>query len=138
MGLRRFVSIAGFIVLIVGVFCPLISPLGLIKWNLFDLNKVFGIVTLVIAITGLASALIEKPQLVVITGWITLGLAILIFISAILKVNTSFSFIPFPKIAHYFSSQIHYKWGWFLLLFGPVLVLLGSFNRKTILTSNRN
>lgn len=134
MAPRRFVSLAGFIILIVGLFCPLISPLGLIKWNMFNLNMVFGIVILVIAITGLASALIEKLQLVKIIGWITLGLVLLVFIAAVLKVNTSFSFLPFPKIARYLSSQIFYRWGWYLLFAGPILVLLGSVNRKTTIS----
>ncbi|MEX8546746.1 MAG: hypothetical protein V5804_04015 [Mucilaginibacter sp.] len=130
MAPRNFVSFAGFILLIAGVFSPLISPLGLVKWNLFDLNKPFGIVVLAIAVTGLAASLTKSVQLVKFAGWITLGLVVLVFIAAVMKVNTSFSFIPFPKLSHTLSGLIHYRWGWFLLFAGPVLALLGSSGKR--------
>lgn len=130
MAPRNFISFIGFILLIAGLFSPLISPLNLVKWNLFDLNRTFAVVVLVIAITGLASTIIKNNQLLKLSGWIALGLVLLVFIAAVMKVQTSFSFIPFPKIAHTLSGFIHYRWGWYLLFAGPVLALLGSFGRR--------
>lgn len=134
MALRNFVSIAGFILLIAGIFSPLISPLGLVKWNLFDLNKTFGIILLAIAITGLAAAIIKNIALVKFAAWFTLGLVLLVFIAAIMKVNTTFSFIPFPKLSHTLSGLIHYRWGWYLLFAGPILALPGSGKRESLHT----
>ncbi len=132
MAPRTFVSFAGFVLLIAGIFSPLISPLGLIKWNLFDLNKPFGIVLLAFAVTGLIAAIMKNNQLIKFAAWFTLGLVILVFVAAVMKVNTSFSFIPFPKLSHTLSGLIHYRWGWFLLFAGPILALLGTGERKSI------
>ncbi len=130
MAPRNFISFAGFILLIAGIFSPLISPLGLVKWNLFDLNQPFAIVVLVIAIIGLAGTMLKSNQLAKFASWIALGLVTLVFIAAIMKVNTAFSFIPFPKLSHTLSGLIHYRWGWYLLFLGSVLALLGSRKKK--------
>lgn len=130
MAPRTFISFAGFILLIAGIFSPLISPLGLINWNLFDLNKTFGIVLLAVSVSGLAGAVLKNNPLIKFAGWITLGLVTLVFIAAVMKVSTAFSFVPFPKLSHTLSGLIRYRWGWFLLFAGPVLALLGS--RKTV------
>jgi len=130
MAPRTFVSFAGFIFLITGIFSPLISPLGLVKWNMFDLNKPFGIVLLAVAVTGLAAAVIKSNPWVRFAGWFTLGLVVFIFIAAVIKVNTSFSFIPFPKLSHTLSGLIHYRWGWYFLFAGPILALLGTTGKR--------
>jgi len=130
MAPRNIITFAGFILLIAGLFCPLISPLGLIKWNLFDLNKVFAIIVLVVAVAGLISALIKNSQYIKITGWLSLALIILVFIAAVMKVQTAFSFIPFPKLANTMSGFIHYRWGWYLLFAGAILAVLGSFGQR--------
>lgn len=136
MAPRTFISFLGYILLIAGLFSPLISPLGLLKWNLFDLNKTFAIVVLVVAVAGLISTLIKNNQIMRITGWISLALVTLVFIAAVMKVQTAFSFIPFPKLANTLSGFIHYRWGWYLLFAGSVLALLGSFGgRKSLHTT---
>lgn len=130
MAPRNFISFAGFILLIAGLFSPLISPLGLVKWNLFDLNKTFAVILMAVAIAGLITTLMNNIKLMRINGWISLALVILVFIAAVMKVQTAFSFIPFPKLANTMSGFIHYRWGWYLLFTGAVLGLLGSFGGK--------
>ena len=130
MAPRNFISLAGFIMLIAGLFSPLISPLGLVKWDLFDLNKTFAVIVLLVAIAGLAAAIIRNNQLLKLSGWISLALVVLVFIAAVMKVQTAFSFIPFPKLANTMSGFIHYRWGWFLLFAGAIMGLLGSFGLK--------
>ena len=136
MAPRTFISFAGFILLIAGLFSPLISPLGLVKWNLFDLNKTFAIIVLVVAVAGIISALLRNLQFIKITAWISIALVVLVFIAAVMKVQTAFSFIPFPKLANTMSGFIHYRWGWYLLFAGSVLAVLGSFGeRKSLHTT---
>lgn len=130
MAPRKFVSFVGFVLLIAGIFSPLISPLGLVKWDLFDLNQTFAIVVLVIAIVGLAGVIIKSNQLVKFAAWIDMALVVLVFIAAVMKVNTTFSFIPFPKLSHTLSGLIHYRWGWYLLFAGAVLAVLGTFGSR--------
>ena len=137
MAPRMFISFVGFILLIAGLFSPLISPLGLTKWNLFDLNKTFAIVVLVVAVAGLVAAIIRNHSLLKLSGWISLALVVLVFVAAVMKVQTAFSFIPFPKLANTLSGFIHYRWGWYLLFAGSVLAVLGSFGgeRKSLHTT---
>jgi hypothetical protein len=134
---RNVVSSGGFFFLIAGTNSPLISPLGLVKWNLFDLNQTFATVLLVIAIAGLVASYLKNIRLIRIAGIITLVLVLLVFIAAVMKVNTSFSFIPFPKLAQTMSGFIHYRWGWYLLFAGPILALLGTNTTKSIHTSGK-
>lgn len=138
MAPRTFISFAGFILLIAGIFSPLISPLQLFKWNLFDLNKTFATILLVVAIIGLAGTIIKNNQITKMAGWTTLSLVALVFVAAIMKVNTAFSFIPFPKLSHVLSGLIHYRWGWYLLFIGAILAVLGTFGgRKSLHTISK-
>ncbi len=138
MAPRTFISFAGFILLIAGLFSPLISPLGLVQWNLFNLNKTFAVIILIVAAAGLIAAIIRNNQLLRLSSWIALGLVVLVFIAAVMKVQTSFSFIPFPKIANTLSGFIHYRWGWYLLFAGSILALLGSIgSRKSIRSTGK-
>lgn len=137
MAPRTLISFAGFILLIAGLFSPLISPLGLVKWNLFDLNKIFAIIILLVAVAGLFSTLVKNNQFRKITAWIAFALVTLVFIAVVMKVKTAFSFIPFPKLANTMSGFIHYRWGWYLLFAGSVLAVLGTFGggRKSLHTT---
>lgn len=127
---KSFISLVGFILLIAGTFSPLISPFGLIKWNLYDLNQVFGIILLLVAVIGILAAMRQQIQLVRIAAWTGLGLVALLLIAAVFKVNTTFSFIPFKKAGEFLSGKISYQWGWYLLFAGPIFALLGSWKKK--------
>jgi hypothetical protein len=48
---------------------------------------------------------------------------VLLLIAAVIKVETTFSFIPFHKFDSLLTRQIKFKWGWFVLFAGPVLAL---------------
>jgi len=63
---------------------------------------------------------------------VSLGLTIIFFIAALLKIHTSFSFIPFHSLAGYLSDKIKFKWGWYVLCAGAIMALAGTFaNKKT-------
>lgn len=90
---KAFVSLCGFVLLIAATYCPLLNPFGL-HWNLYDLNKPFGIVVLLVAVVGLATVVLQQYPVARIVAWIALGLVMLVYIAAVLKVKSSFSFIP--------------------------------------------
>lgn len=134
----RIVSLVGFVLVIIGIFCPLISPLGLVRWNLLDLNQTFGLILNAVATSGVIFTFKKQPaNLYKLNAWIAFGLVVFIFIAVVMKVHTAFSFIPFPKIANTLSGFIHYRWGWYLLFAGSVLALLGTGKRKSIHTSGK-
>lgn len=128
---KSFISLIGFILLIAGTFSPLISPFGLLKWNLFDLNQVFGIILLLVAVIGILAAMLQQVKLVKMAAWAGLGLVILLMVATVFKVNTSFSFIPFKKAGEFLSRKISYNWGWYLLFAGPVLAWVGTIKKKS-------
>ncbi len=135
MAPRSFVTTVGFIILIAGIYCPLISSLGLVKWSLLDLNKTFALILQAFAMCGIIFNFKKQGALKKfskLNAWIALVLVILVFVAVKMKVNTAFSFIPFPKLSHTLSDLIHYHWGWYLLFAGPVLALLGNRKKESL------
>jgi len=132
MRISSFVSFFGFVLLIAGTYCPLLRPFGLINMNLFKLSQPYGIVILLVAVMGIIGTVLNRVQLVKLTAWSSLALVALLLLAAVLKVNTSFSFIPFKSIAGFFARQIKFKWGWYLLFVGPVIALIGAFSSKQL------
>jgi hypothetical protein len=123
---KAFVSFVGFVMLMAATWCPLLRPFGITSWNLYDLNKPYGMVVLLIAIVGIAGIILQQYKVARIAAWLGLALVVLVFIAAELKVNTTFSFIPFKGMAGYLTRHIKFKWGWFLLFAGPVLSTLAT------------
>lgn len=129
---RLFVAFIGFAMIISGTFCPLLRPFHLINWDIYALNKPYGIVVFVVAATGILAVITGQKSAAKAIAWLSLLLVILIYIAAVLKVNTSFSFIPFKNISAGLSRLIKFKYGWVILFFGSLLALVGSYgaNRK--------
>jgi hypothetical protein len=123
---KAFVSFVGFVMLMAATWCPLLRPFGITSWNLYDLNKPYGMVVLLIAIVGIAGIVLQQYKIARIAAWLGLALIVLVFIAAELKVNTTFSFIPFKGMAGYLTRHIKFKWGWFLLFAGPVFSALAT------------
>ncbi len=129
MRLNALLSFAGFIILIAGTYCPVLHPfVG--NWDVYDGNKPYGIVILLVAVIGILGTVMDQRQLTKITAAVSLFLVILFYIAAVLKVHTSFNFIPFRSVAAYLSGKIRFKWGWYLLFGGPVLALIGVLTTK--------
>jgi predicted membrane channel-forming protein YqfA (hemolysin III family) len=131
MRLNTLFSFAGFIMLIAGTYCPILRPFHLYNLDVFAANKPYGIVILLVAVVGILSTVFSQVKVTRLTSWLSLGLVILFYLLAWLKVHTSFSFIPFHSIDAFLTRQIKFKWGWYLLLAGPLLAVGGTlFSRK--------
>ncbi|MDB5017089.1 MAG: hypothetical protein JWQ84_1921 [Mucilaginibacter sp.] len=132
MRLNTLLSFAGFVLLIAGTYCPVLRPFHLFSWDVYAANKPYGIVILLVALVGIIGAVFNRVKLIRLTAWLSLGLVIVFYFLALLKVHTSFSFIPIHPVGNYLSSLIKFKWGWYLLFAGPILALLGVLlNRKS-------
>lgn len=131
MRLNTLFSFAGFIMLIAGTYCPVLRPFHLFNWNVYDANKPFGIVILLVAVVGIISTVFNQVKLTRLTSVLSLALIVLLYIAAWFKIHTSFSFIPFHSIDSYLSRQIRFKWGWYLLFLGSLLAIAGTlFGKK--------
>lgn len=130
MRLNNFMSFAGFVVLIAATWCPILRPFHLFNWNVYDANKPYGIVILLVAVVGIIGAVFNQVKIIRLAAWLSLILVALLYVMAQLKVHTSFNFIPFRTIENFLSRQIKFKWGWFLLFGGAALALLGGLMGK--------
>jgi predicted membrane channel-forming protein YqfA (hemolysin III family) len=130
MRLNTLSSFIGFIILIAGTYCPVLHPI-IGNWNVYDGNMPYGIVILLVAVVGILGTVFNQVKITRLAAWLSLGLVILFYLLALLKVHTSFSFIPFRSVAAYLSGKIKFKWGWYLLFGGPLLALAGVvFGRR--------
>ena len=130
MRLNNIISFLGFIILIVATYCPILRPFHLITWDVYDGNKPYGIIILLVATIGMLGTVFNQVKIIRLVAWLSLALVILFYLAALLKVYTSFSFVPFRSFDNFLLKQIKFKWGWYLLLGGPFLALVGSFLEK--------
>jgi len=126
MRLPSLITFIGFVLLMAGTWCPLLRPFHLFNMDVYALNRPYGMVILLISVVGILGVLLNRKQLVRLTGWLSFILVLLLFIAAYMKVHTSFSFLPFKSIAGFLARQIKFKWGWYLLFAGPLIALAGS------------
>lgn len=130
MRLPSLLSIAGFIILIAGTYCPMLRPFHLFNWNVYQMNQPFGILLMLVGVIGVVASALGQTRITRLAAFISAGLVVLLFIAALLKVHTSFSFIPFKGLNAFLTKQIKFKWGWWVLFAGPVLAVLGSVFAK--------
>ena len=131
MKLRSFLAFAGFVMLIAATYCPLFRPFGITTWNMYDANKPYGIVVLLIAVVGIIGVVFMQASVARMAAWLSAILVFLFYILALLKIHTSFTFIPFHAVSRFLASKIKFKWGWWLLVAGPVLSLAGALRDKS-------
>jgi len=132
MPTKSFLSFAGFVTLLAATYCPLLRPFGLANMDMYDLNKPFGMVILLVCCVGILGVVLKQISIARLCSWLSLALVTLFFIAAILKVHHTFSFIPFQSIAGFLTRQIKFKWGWYLLFAGPLLAIVGAVAFKTV------
>ncbi|MFD2147221.1 hypothetical protein [Mucilaginibacter antarcticus] len=131
MRIPSLIAFIGFVLLIAGTWCPLLRPFGLLNMDVYDLNRPYGFVLLLVGVIGVIGIGLDKAKLVRTTAWLSLVLVVLLFVAAYLKVNASFSFIPFKSFAGFLSKQIKFKWGWYVLYAGSAIALGGSLLKRS-------
>ena len=130
MRLPALLSFAGFVLIIAATFCPLLRVFHLANWDAYALNKPYSMVLLLIPVVGILGTVFNQEKITRFAAWLSLILVLVFYIAAILKVETSFSFIPFHSIAGFLSSQLKFKWGWYLLFIGSILSVAGTLVSK--------
>ncbi len=125
-----FVSFVGFVMLIAATYCPLFRPLHIVNWDMYKANMPYGIVVLLVAVVGIIGVVLMQRKVARMAAWLSLGLIILFYILSLLKIHYSFNFIPFHSFERFMERQIKFKWGWWLLIAGPVLAVLGVLRNK--------
>jgi hypothetical protein len=130
---KTFVAFIGFVMLAVGTYCPLLRPFGIVRWNLFALNKPFGLTILLVAVAGIITVVMNRTAAARAIAWTGLILVGLLYIVAVLRVHSTFRFIPFKGLAGYLTWQIQFSWGWLVLFGGAALsALTTSIGKKPL------
>jgi predicted membrane channel-forming protein YqfA (hemolysin III family) len=130
MRINTFVSFVGFVMLIAATYCPILRPFHLRSMDVYDGNKPYGMVILLVAVVGIVGTVFNQVKITRLAAWLSLVLVVLFYILAQIRIHTSFSFIPFHSIDAFLSGQIKLRWGWYLLFAGPLLALAGVFAGK--------
>ena len=125
MRLNVLTSFIGFVIIIAGTYCPILRPFHFYNIDAFGANKPYGMVLLLVATVGILGTVLNQPKITRMAAFFSVGLVVLFYLLAWLKVHTSFSFIPFHSIDAFLTRQIKFKWGWYLLFGGPILALAG-------------
>ncbi|MDB5137214.1 MAG: hypothetical protein JWP37_3817 [Mucilaginibacter sp.] len=117
--------------LIAATYCPLLRPLHITNWDMYDCNKPYGIVVLLVGVVGILGVVFMQMKIARMAAWLSVILMVLFYLLCLLKIHTSFNFIPFHSLERFLSKQIRFKWGWWLLAAGPVLALVGALTEKS-------
>lgn len=128
---KSFVAFIGFVVLAAGVYCPILRVFGIIQQTLYQVNKPYALVILLIAVIGIISVVMNRVPAAKIIARLGFVLVVVLYIGAVLKVHSSFSFIPFKSIEQFAVRQIKFTWGWLVLFAGVLLSVLGTSGSRT-------
>lgn len=120
------ISVIGFFVLIAATFCPMLRVFHVVTWNVYQLNQPYGMLLMLVGVIGVVATVLGQAKITKISAWVSLALVALLYVAAVLKVKTTFSFIPFKVITGFLTRQINFKWGWLVLFAGAIMAVFGS------------
>jgi len=141
MILRKKLALGGSVLMIVGVFMPIVQIPIVGSLDYFRNGKGDGVVVLVLGIVSLLIALSNRYGWLWLTGvasLVTMGFTLVNF-SRILaetqsNLNTELAGNPFGALAQAMFQSVRLQWGW-LPLIGGAIVLLFAAGMKAALLS---
>lgn len=133
---KNYLGLFGSLLVIAGGMSPMIHIPIIGNWNYWDLHTGLASVVYVVAALGLLASVSGRNGLLKFAGWTELFLIALTLIAVYFKVNDSFSFIPFRKLAKFATGIVHYRWiGWAVLTIGAVIMIIASRKSKPVVVT---
>ena len=129
MRISSLISFVGFVLVIAGAYCPLIK-FTLLREDLFDLNRPYGMTVLLMAVVGILAVALDRRALIKIAAYVTSVLIVLLFVGAYAQAKAEFNFIPFKFFSRILTAAIKFKWGWYVLFAGGILSVAGTLASK--------
>ena len=126
MRLPSLLSLVGFILMLIGTYCPMLRPFHLFNLDVYHMSQPFGLLLMLMAVIGIISTGLNQLKISRFTAVLSLCLVIALFIATVLKIKANFSFIPFKGLNAFLIGQIKFKWGWFVLFAGPAMAVIGN------------
>jgi hypothetical protein len=143
---NRILGFIGSGLLILGIFLPIISVMGLLTFSLFTfiqgsmpgidptgmvgLFRIIGIAVLLLGIASLVLTLKNQFRLLIATGVISMCVLALIFI----KLQSVFSNIP--EEARMLSGAIGTGWGLYAMILGAIALIVAGAMKNTATVTN--
>jgi len=127
-------GIIGSVIMGVGGLCPLVHLPIIGNWNYFDIDIRLAVAFYVLVLLGLIGSFLGKTTLIRFTGWAALILIGITLAGVYFKSHDYFSFIHFKKLVNFAAGIVKYKWGWFVILAGSLLLVTVRRNRLIITT----
>jgi len=119
----RIQGIIGTVILAAGGMCPLIRVPIIGNWNYFQIDPWLGSIYYFFVLLGFAGALTNRTGLIRFSGWAAIVWVILTLSAVWFKTHDFFHFIHFKKLINLASGMVKYKWGWFVILVGAVVMV---------------
>ena len=120
-------GIIGAILVITGGLMPMLRLPIIGNWNYWDLEPVLASIVYLFAGLAISASVTGKPGLLKFSGWAILVVVAFTLLAVYFKINDSFSFIPFKKLARVAVSLVKYRWtGWCLMIAGAMFIIIGA------------
>jgi hypothetical protein len=116
-------GIVGAALMAAGGMCPLVRLPIIGNWNYFDLDVTIASVFYVVVLLAFVGSFMEKAKLVRICGWLGVILVLVTLAGVYFKSHDAFSFIHFKKAVNFAAGVVKYKWGWFVILAGALVLI---------------
>lgn len=140
---KKLIGIIGSIVLLLGVFTPIVSIPIVGNINYFRNGSGDGTIVLIIAVISLVSILLNKNKFLWFTGIGSLGVMLFTFINFQIRIadlksemQTGLEDNPFKGLAEIAMNSVQLQWGWVVLIIGVALVIT-SASMKDVLNTNK-
>ncbi len=132
----RILGIVGGVLLIIGVFCPLVGvDFGVISQNFAYIGSgtgvdMKGLILILLGIAGIGLAVVRKYKLLLVPG--ILALAILVFDYLNFKSKFSEVVSGAGSRGAEVENAVSMKWGWIVLLLGALALLAAGAMGKNL------
>jgi hypothetical protein len=116
-------GIIGGALMAAGGMCPLLHLPIIGNWNYFDIDVTLATVFYLVVVVALIASFLSKTKLIRLCGWIGIALVFISLAGVYFKSHDYFSFIHFKKAINFAAGVVKYKWGWFVILAGALILV---------------
>ena len=134
---RQKLAISGSILLIVGVFLPILSVPIIGSIDYFKGGEGDGVIVLILGVISLVLSLTKKYKVLLVTSSLSLSVMLFTVLGLIFKLSEIKSEYakemegnPFAGLGQLAMETIRLEWGWFPLISGAVVIIISVFMQE--------
>lgn len=129
-------GILGAVLMAIGGVCPLMRLPIIGNWNYFDIDQRLAVVFYILVVIALIGAFIGKAGLMRFAGWGGIALVAITLLGIYFKSHDSFGFLHFKKLVNMAAGLVKYKWGWYVIGAGTLLLITTRSNQSGVVVKN--